>query len=38
IRDERERVATLGLEVANGRPWTEVKRMMIDEFCPTEEV
>nr|GEU67216.1 putative reverse transcriptase domain-containing protein [Tanacetum cinerariifolium] len=31
-------VATLGREVANGRPWTEVKQMMIDEFCPTEEV
>nr|GEZ00344.1 hypothetical protein [Tanacetum cinerariifolium] len=25
-------------EVANGRPWTEVKQMMTDEFCPTEEV
>nr|GEW51879.1 hypothetical protein [Tanacetum cinerariifolium] len=31
-------VATLGHEVANGRPWTEVKQMMTDEFCPTEEV
>ncbi|GJV45377.1 hypothetical protein Tco_1429913, partial [Tanacetum coccineum] len=31
-------VATLGLEVANGKPWTEVKQMMTDEFCPTEEV
>nr|GEY59795.1 hypothetical protein [Tanacetum cinerariifolium] len=31
-------VATLGREVANGRPWTEVKQMMTDEFCPTEEV
>ncbi|GJX73636.1 putative reverse transcriptase domain-containing protein [Tanacetum coccineum] len=31
-------VATLGLEVANGKPWTEVKKMMIDEFCPIEEV
>ncbi|GKB17563.1 putative reverse transcriptase domain-containing protein, partial [Tanacetum coccineum] len=31
-------VATLGLEVANGKSWTEVKQMMIDEFCPTEEV
>ncbi|GJY90180.1 putative reverse transcriptase domain-containing protein [Tanacetum coccineum] len=31
-------VATLGREVANGRPWTEVKQMMIDEFCPIEEV
>nr|GEX32673.1 putative reverse transcriptase domain-containing protein [Tanacetum cinerariifolium] len=25
-------------EVANERPWTEVKQMMTDEFCPTEEV
>nr|GEU40571.1 hypothetical protein [Tanacetum cinerariifolium] len=31
-------VATLGREMANGRPWTEVKHMMTDEFCPTEEV
>nr|GEU46593.1 hypothetical protein [Tanacetum cinerariifolium] len=25
-------------EVANRRPWTDVKQMMTDEFCPTEEV
>nr|GEW02699.1 retrotransposable element Tf2 [Tanacetum cinerariifolium] len=31
-------VATLGREVANGRPWTEVKQMMTDEFCPTKKV
>nr|GEU93273.1 hypothetical protein [Tanacetum cinerariifolium] len=31
-------VATLGREVANGRPWIEVKQMMTDEFCPTKEV
>ncbi|GKD57415.1 putative reverse transcriptase domain-containing protein, partial [Tanacetum coccineum] len=31
-------VATLGLEVANGKSWTEVKQMMIDKFCLTEEV
>ncbi|GKA18796.1 hypothetical protein Tco_0698711, partial [Tanacetum coccineum] len=31
-------VATLGLEVANGKPWTEMKKMTIDEFCPIEEV
>nr|GEV27361.1 putative reverse transcriptase domain-containing protein [Tanacetum cinerariifolium] len=31
-------VATLGREVANGTPWAKVKRMMTDEFCPTEEV
>nr|GFC82022.1 putative reverse transcriptase domain-containing protein [Tanacetum cinerariifolium] len=29
-------IITLGREVANGRPWTEVKQMMTDEFCPTE--
>nr|GFB60953.1 hypothetical protein [Tanacetum cinerariifolium] len=27
-----------GREVANGRPWAEVKQMTTDEFCPTEEV
>ncbi|GJR84187.1 putative reverse transcriptase domain-containing protein [Tanacetum coccineum] len=31
-------VANLGCEVANERPWTEVKQMMINEFCPIEEV
>nr|GEX13983.1 putative reverse transcriptase domain-containing protein [Tanacetum cinerariifolium] len=31
-------VATLGHEMENGRPWTEVKQMMTDEFCPTEKV
>nr|GEV96300.1 putative reverse transcriptase domain, ribonuclease H-like domain, aspartic peptidase domain protein [Tanacetum cinerariifolium] len=31
-------VTTLSHEVANGRPWAEVKQMMTDEFCPTEEV
>nr|GFA40563.1 hypothetical protein [Tanacetum cinerariifolium] len=31
-------VATLGREVANARSWAEVKQMMTDEFCPTEEV
>nr|GFB52296.1 hypothetical protein [Tanacetum cinerariifolium] len=25
-------------EVANARTWAEVKQMMTDEFCPTEEV
>ncbi|GJT88901.1 putative reverse transcriptase domain-containing protein [Tanacetum coccineum] len=25
-------------KVANGKSWTKVKQMMIDEFCPTEEV
>nr|GEU61708.1 hypothetical protein [Tanacetum cinerariifolium] len=31
-------VANLGREVANGRPWAEVKQMMTNEFCPTKEV
>nr|GFC64409.1 putative reverse transcriptase domain-containing protein [Tanacetum cinerariifolium] len=31
-------VVTLGHEVANTRSWDEVKQMMTDEFCPTEEV
>nr|GEW21471.1 putative reverse transcriptase domain-containing protein [Tanacetum cinerariifolium] len=31
-------VATLGHEVENTRSWAEVKQMMTDEFCPTEEV
>nr|GEX31486.1 hypothetical protein [Tanacetum cinerariifolium] len=30
--------ATLGREMANARSWAEVKQMMADEFCPTEEV
>nr|GEX45635.1 putative reverse transcriptase domain-containing protein [Tanacetum cinerariifolium] len=31
-------VATLGREGANARTWAEVKQMMTDEFCLTEEV
>nr|GFD27098.1 hypothetical protein [Tanacetum cinerariifolium] len=31
-------VVTLGREVANARSWAEVKQMMTNEFCPTEEV
>ncbi|GJS14978.1 putative reverse transcriptase domain-containing protein [Tanacetum coccineum] len=31
-------VATLGLEVANGKSWTEMKTMMIEELCPPEEI
>nr|GEU40174.1 hypothetical protein [Tanacetum cinerariifolium] len=30
-------VTTLGREVANGRPWTNVKQMMTDEFCPSRK-
>nr|GEU94608.1 putative reverse transcriptase domain-containing protein [Tanacetum cinerariifolium] len=33
-----ENTFEISREVANGRPWTEVKQMMTDEFCPTEEV
>nr|GEV57324.1 putative reverse transcriptase domain-containing protein [Tanacetum cinerariifolium] len=38
IRWFEKMVATLGHEVANGRPWAEVKQMMTYEFCLTEEV
>nr|GEV23510.1 hypothetical protein [Tanacetum cinerariifolium] len=33
-----ENTFEISREVANGRLWTEVKQMMTDEFCPTEEV
>nr|GEW34758.1 hypothetical protein [Tanacetum cinerariifolium] len=32
------RVATLGLEVAIGKSWGDMKKMMMEEFCPSEEV
>ncbi|GKC13889.1 putative reverse transcriptase domain-containing protein, partial [Tanacetum coccineum] len=32
------KVATMGLEVVNQIPWTEMKQMMTAEFCPAEEV
>ncbi|GJT18939.1 putative reverse transcriptase domain-containing protein [Tanacetum coccineum] len=31
-------VATLGLEVANGKSWTEMKTMITKELCPPEEI
>ncbi|GJX29705.1 putative reverse transcriptase domain-containing protein [Tanacetum coccineum] len=31
-------VATLGLEVANGKPRTEMKKMMTEEFCLAKEI
>nr|GEU80211.1 putative reverse transcriptase domain-containing protein [Tanacetum cinerariifolium] len=31
-------VATLGLNVAIGKSWDEMKKMMLEEFCPDEEV
>nr|GEU65642.1 putative reverse transcriptase domain-containing protein [Tanacetum cinerariifolium] len=30
-------VATLGLEVTNGKSWGDMKKMMMEEFCPDEE-
>nr|GFC84187.1 reverse transcriptase domain-containing protein [Tanacetum cinerariifolium] len=36
---EAERVvATLGLNVAIGKSWGDMKKMMLEEFCPDEEV
>ncbi|GJS31884.1 putative reverse transcriptase domain-containing protein [Tanacetum coccineum] len=31
-------VATMGLEAANQIGWTEMRRLMIEEFCPIEEI
>ncbi|GJY09945.1 putative reverse transcriptase domain-containing protein [Tanacetum coccineum] len=31
-------VATLGLDVANRKSWTDMRKMMMEEFCPDEEV
>ncbi|GKD21134.1 putative reverse transcriptase domain-containing protein, partial [Tanacetum coccineum] len=34
----KTKVATMGLETVNQMPWTEMKQLMIAEFCPIEEV
>nr|GEY42889.1 zf-CCHC domain-containing protein/UBN2 domain-containing protein [Tanacetum cinerariifolium] len=34
----KSKVATIGLETVNQMPWTEMKQLMIAEFCPIEEV
>ncbi|GJX98710.1 putative reverse transcriptase domain-containing protein [Tanacetum coccineum] len=31
-------IATLGLNVANGKSWTDMRKMMMEELCPDEEV
>ncbi|GJW10789.1 putative reverse transcriptase domain-containing protein [Tanacetum coccineum] len=31
-------VATLGLNVVNGKSWTDMRKMMMEEFCPDKEV
>nr|GEX93119.1 hypothetical protein [Tanacetum cinerariifolium] len=31
-------VATLGLNVAIGKSWGDIKKMMLEEFCPNEEI
>ncbi|GJY72440.1 putative reverse transcriptase domain-containing protein [Tanacetum coccineum] len=31
-------VATLGLAMANEKSWDDLKRMMLEEFCPEEEI
>nr|GEZ01362.1 putative reverse transcriptase domain-containing protein [Tanacetum cinerariifolium] len=36
--EKMENTFEISREVANGKPWAEVKQMMTDEFCPTEEV
>ncbi|GKD92422.1 putative reverse transcriptase domain-containing protein, partial [Tanacetum coccineum] len=34
----KTKVATMGLEIVNQMPWTEMKQLMTVEFCPIEEV
>nr|GFD23620.1 hypothetical protein [Tanacetum cinerariifolium] len=31
-------VASLGLNVAIGKSWGNMKKMMLEEFCPDEEI
>ncbi|GKC67277.1 hypothetical protein Tco_1099875 [Tanacetum coccineum] len=31
-------IATLGLDVVNEKSWTDMRKMMMEEFCPDEEV
>ncbi|GJR57334.1 putative reverse transcriptase domain-containing protein [Tanacetum coccineum] len=31
-------VATLGLAEANGKSWDDIKKIMLEEFCPEEEI
>nr|GEX63277.1 hypothetical protein [Tanacetum cinerariifolium] len=31
-------MATLGLKVANGKSWGDMKKIMMEDFCPNEEV
>ncbi|GJU13114.1 putative reverse transcriptase domain-containing protein [Tanacetum coccineum] len=31
-------IATLGLDVVNGKSWTDMRKMMMEELCPGEEV
>ncbi|GKA25539.1 putative reverse transcriptase domain-containing protein [Tanacetum coccineum] len=32
------KISTLGLEIVNQMPWTEMKQLMTVEFCPIEEI
>ncbi|GJY79101.1 putative reverse transcriptase domain-containing protein [Tanacetum coccineum] len=31
-------IATLGFDVANGKSWTDMRKMMMEEFCLSEEI
>ncbi|GKC21337.1 putative reverse transcriptase domain-containing protein [Tanacetum coccineum] len=31
-------IATLGLDVANGKSWVDMRKMMMGEFCPSKEI
>ncbi|GJW92473.1 putative reverse transcriptase domain-containing protein [Tanacetum coccineum] len=38
FEENSEMVATMGLEAANQIGWTEIRRLMTEEFCPIEEI
>ncbi|GJS14283.1 hypothetical protein Tco_0408755, partial [Tanacetum coccineum] len=35
---EKTEIATLGLDVVNGKSWTDMRKMMMEELCPDEEL
>ncbi|GKC40535.1 putative reverse transcriptase domain-containing protein [Tanacetum coccineum] len=38
MRNVTTQVATLDLAKANGKSWDDMKKIMLEEFCPEEEI
>ncbi|GKE73671.1 putative reverse transcriptase domain-containing protein, partial [Tanacetum coccineum] len=38
INECAKRIATLGLAVANGKSWDDMKKIMLEKLCPSEEI